>query len=159
MYSWGKKEAGGSVMNETRNPLGSATEKRTLVEEGTTFKGSLSSTCPIFVKGGVEGDIQAPSLTVATTGAVSGKVKAGELKSEGVLSGEFDVEKVQLSGSVKDNTVIRSKSLEVKLSVTGSKMQVIFGECELEVGDQPTRDKSVESKPQENGQSVPPPET
>ena len=143
-------------MSDLRNPIGSATEKRTLVEEGTTFKGSLSSTCPIFVKGGVEGDIQAPSLTVAASGTVSGKVKAGELKSEGALAGEFDVDKVQLSGSVKDNTVIKAKSLEVKLTATSSKMQVVFGECELEVGDQPTREKGVD-KAQENGKSVPPP--
>jgi cytoskeletal protein CcmA (bactofilin family) len=142
-------------MSDLRNPIGSATEKRTLVEEGTTFKGSLTSTCPIFVKGGVEGDIQAPSLTVATSGTVSGKVKAGELKSEGALAGEFDVEKVQLSGSVKDNTVIKAKSLEVKLTVANSKMQVVFGECELEVGDQPTREKAADK--QENGKSVPPP--
>ena len=151
-------------MSEARNPLGSATEKRTLVEEGTTFKGTLTSTCPIFVKGGIEGDIQAPALTVATSGNVSGKVKAGELRSEGAIAGDFDVEKVQLSGSVKDNTVIRAKSLEVKLAVASTKMQVVFGECELEVGDQPTREKQ-ESKPQdtgkeagkENGKSVPPP--
>src|SRR6476620_4964233 len=117
-------------MSDLRNPLGSATEKRTLVEEGTTFKGSLSSTCPIFVKGGVEGDIQAPSLTVGTSGTVSGKVKAGELKSDGAIAGEFDVDTVQLSGSVKDNTVIEAKSLEVKLTVPSAKMQVVFGECE-----------------------------
>jgi cytoskeletal protein CcmA (bactofilin family) len=149
-------------MSDARNPLGAATEKRTLVEEGTTFKGSLTSTCPIFVKGGVEGDIQAPSLTVATSGTVSGKVKAGELKSEGSIAGDFDVEKVQLSGSVKDNTVIRAKSLEVKLTVPSSKMQVVFGDVELEVGDAPTREK-LEAKPQDlgkdNGKSVPPPET
>jgi len=145
-------------MNEARSPGGSATEKRTLVEEGTTFKGSLTSTCPIFVKGGIEGDVSAPSLTIAPSGAVSGKVKAGELKSEGELSGEVDVDKVQLSGQVKDNTVIRAKSLEVKLAVTGSKMQVVFGECELEVGDQPSREK-LEGKPAgDKGKSVPPPE-
>jgi len=143
-------------MSEARNPLGSATEKRTLVEEGTTFKGTLSSTCPVFVKGGVEGDVQAPSLTVATTGTVSGKVKAGELRSEGTISGEFDVDKVQLSGSVKDNTVIRAKSLEVKLS-TSNKMQVVFGECELEVGDQPVREKAADkAHVSENGKSIPP---
>lgn len=141
-------------MSEARNPLGAATEKRTLVEEGTTFKGSLSSTCPIFVKGSVEGDIQAPSLTVATSGIVSGKVKAGELKSEGAIAGEFDVDKVQLSGSVKDNTVIRAKSLEVKLTAAAAKMQVVFGECELEIGDAPSREKA-----QENGRSAPPPES
>ncbi len=136
-------------------------EKQTLVEEGTRFKGSLTSTCPILVKGTISGDLEAPSLTVAATGSVSGKVKAGELKSEGELSGEFDVDKVVLSGSVKDNTVIRAKALEVKLAVTGSKMQVVFGEVQLDIGDQPTRDKA-EPKPGEkadggNGKSVPPP--
>lgn len=141
-------------MNELKNP--GATEKRTLVEEGTTFKGSLSSTCPILVKGTINGDLEAPSLTVAATGSVSGKVKAGELKSEGELSGEFDVDKVVLSGSVKDNTVIRAKALEVKLAVTGSKMQVVFGEVQLDIGDMPSREKA-EAKPVENGKSVPPP--
>lgn len=136
---------------------GSATEKRTLVEEGTTFKGSMTSTCPVLVKGGIEGDMQAPSLTVATSGTVSGKVKAGELKSEGSLAGEFDVDKIQLSGSVKDNTIIRAKSLEVKLSSTGGKMQVVFGETELEIGDQPSREKGAPAEKTENGKSVPPP--
>jgi cytoskeletal protein CcmA (bactofilin family) len=144
-------------MSDAKNPLGAAT-KQTLVEEGTSFKGTLTSTCPIYVKGGIEGDVQAPSLTVAGTGTVSGKVKAGELKSDGVIAGEFDVDKIQLSGTVKDNTVIKAKSLEVKLALPGSKMQVVFGECELEVGDQPTREKA-EPKPQENGKSVPPPES
>ncbi len=137
---------------------GSATEKRTLVEEGTSFKGSMTSTCPVLVKGGIEGDIQAPSLTVAGTGIVSGKVKAGELKSEGSIAGEFDVDKIQLSGSVKDNTIIRAKSLEVKLSSATGKMQVVFGETELEIGDPPTREKTPE-KVAENGKSAPPPET
>jgi len=135
---------------------GSATEKRTLVEEGTTFKGSMTSTCPVLVKGGIEGDVQAPSLTVAGSGTVSGKVKAGELKSEGSLAGEFDVDKIQLSGSVKDNTIIRAKSLEVKLSSSTGKMQVVFGETELEVGEQPTREKADEKK-SDNDKSAPPP--
>jgi cytoskeletal protein CcmA (bactofilin family) len=143
-------------MSDVKPGLGSATEKRTLVEEGTSFKGSMTSTCPILVKGAIEGDLTAPSVTIASTGALSGKVKAGELKSDGELSGEFDVDKVQLAGTVKDNTVIRAKSLEVKLAVTGNKMQVVFGETSLEVGDQPTREK-LDEKPKDNGKSVPPP--
>jgi cytoskeletal protein CcmA (bactofilin family) len=117
---------------------------RTLVEEGTQFKGSLSSKCPIEVKGRVEGDLQAPSLTVSSKGAVHGKVKVEELLSEGEIAGEFDADVVRLSGVVKDNTVIRAKSLEVKLTpANGGRMQLIFGECALEVGDAPTKEASV----------------
>ena len=112
--------------------------RKTLVEEGTQFKGSMSSDCPIEVKGRIEGDLAAPSLQVSPSGAVHGRVKVGEIKSQGELAGEFDADTVQLSGSVKDNTVIRAKSLEVKLAPANGKMQVIFGECQLEVGEQPT---------------------
>lgn len=137
--------------------------RKTLVEEGTQFKGSLSSECPVEVKGRIDGDLTAPALAVSTTGAVHGKVKVGALSSQGELAGEFDADVVQLSGTVKDNTVIRAKSLEVKLSPEKGKLQVIFGECELEVGsEQPVRAKDAEKqeKPKESERpkaaSVPP---
>jgi cytoskeletal protein CcmA (bactofilin family) len=117
--------------------------KKTLVEEGTQFKGSLSSSCPIVVKGKIEGDLTAPSLHVSESGAVHGKVKVGEIHSQGELSGEFDADVVQLSGVVKDKTIVRAKSLEVKLMPTNGKMQVVFGECTLDVGDMPSRENAV----------------
>ena len=120
-----------------------ATGRKTLVEEGTHFKGSLMSDCPIEVKGRVEGDLTSPALSVSASGAVHGKVKVGQLQSNGELAGEFDADVVRLSGVVKDNTVVRAKSLEVKLAPAGGRMQVIFGECALEVGDAPTRDTAV----------------
>ena len=133
--------------------------RKTLVEEGTQFKGSLSSDCPIEVKGRVEGDLTAPALAVSTSGAVHGKVKVGEMRSQGELAGEFDADVVQLSGTVKDNTVIRAKSLEVKLQPAEGKMQVIFGECELEVGTEPKEvvKEPPKDAPKENGKSVRPP--
>jgi cytoskeletal protein CcmA (bactofilin family) len=131
--------------------------RKTLVEEGTQFKGSLTSDCPIEVKGRVEGDLTAPALSVSSSGAVHGKVKVGEMKSQGELAGEFDADVVQLSGTVKDNTVIRAKSLEVKLTPANGKMQVIFGECELEVGsEQAAKEKAPSVKPPP--EVTPPPE-
>jgi cytoskeletal protein CcmA (bactofilin family) len=112
-------------------------DKRTLVEEGTELKGSLTSSCPVLVRGRIEGDVAAPALTVSPSGAVSGKAKVGELQTEGQISGEFDAEMVQLSGQVSDRTVIRAKTLSVQLAAQSGKLQVVFGECELEVGDPP----------------------
>jgi cytoskeletal protein CcmA (bactofilin family) len=120
-------------------PMNATHGRKTLVEEGTQFKGSLSSSCPIEVKGRIEGDVTAPALTVSATGAVHGRVKVGQMHSHGELAGEFDADEVQLSGSVKDKTVIRARSLEVKLAPLEGKMQVIFGECSLEVGADPAK--------------------
>jgi cytoskeletal protein CcmA (bactofilin family) len=114
--------------------------KQTIVEEGSHFKGSLVSTCPVLVNGRIEGDVETPSLSVSPTGSVKGKAKVGEVQSQGEIEGEFDAETVRIAGRVRDNTVIRAKTLEVKLASETSKMQVIFGECEISAGDAPNDD-------------------
>ncbi|MCC6213900.1 MAG: polymer-forming cytoskeletal protein [Polyangiaceae bacterium] len=119
-------------------------DKRTLIEEGTDFRGSMSSSCPVVVKGRIEGELTTPSLTVARSGAVHGKANLGELTSEGELSGAFDADTVRLAGTVKDGTSIRAKSLEVKLEAS-DKMRVVFGDTTLSVGDEP-RDEGGKRK-------------
>ena len=100
----------------------------------------MTSTCPVEIKGRVEGDVEAPALSISETGAVQGKAKVGEIQSKGELAGEIDADTVQLSGTVKDNTVIRAKTMEVKLTAPNDKMQVTFGNCVLAVGDEPVDD-------------------
>ena len=142
------------------NPYGgdAGTNKQTLIEEGTSLKGTLSSSCPIMVRGRVDGELETPALAVSPTGSVHGKVKVGELRSEGELAGEVDADTVSLSGSIKDNTVIRAKTLEVKLQSEG-KMQVMFGECELSVGDAPSDKRGKKKgKKDEGDPDVPNPE-
>jgi cytoskeletal protein CcmA (bactofilin family) len=112
-------------MSDPKNP--SPADKRTLVEEGTRFKGSLTSTCPILVQGSVEGDVEGPALTVSKTGAVSGKISTSALKSDGKIAGDFDVETAQLAGTVENNTVIRATSLDLKISVPTGRVQLTFG--------------------------------
>src|SRR3954453_20406814 len=92
-----------------------AAGKQTFVEDGTEFKGSLVSKCPVVVSGKVDGEVHAPSLTVSSSGGVYGKVRVGDITSEGELAGEFEAEIVRLSGRVNNNTLIRAKSIEVKL--------------------------------------------
>ena len=101
--------------------------KRTLVEDGTKFKGSLTSTCPIVVQGSIEGNVEGPSLTVSATGAVSGTITTGDLTSAGRIAGEFDVETAKLAGSVANDTVIRAASLDLALAVESGKLQLTFG--------------------------------
>lgn len=111
-------------MNDPKNPTA---QKKTLVEEGTRFKGSLQSTCPILVQGSIEGDVEGPAVTVSATGTVSGKIATSSLKSDGKIAGDFDVETAQVAGTVEKNTVIRANSLDVKLSVQTGKVQLTFG--------------------------------
>lgn len=118
-------------------------QKRTLVEEGTEFKGSMKSSCPIVVMGKIEGDVTGPSIQVTPSGVVAGVVKVAELRSDGEVAGEVNADTVTLSGRVRDNTVIRAKTLEVSLSRSNGQMEVVFGSCELSVGDVPDKDAAI----------------
>jgi cytoskeletal protein CcmA (bactofilin family) len=118
---------------------GQTTGKHTLVEEGTEFTGTLSSKCPIVVMGKVEGEITGPQIHVTTTGVVAGNVKVKELRSDGELAGQVEADAVHISGRVRDRTVIRARTLEVSLVSTDRGMEVVFGECELAIGDAPDK--------------------
>jgi cytoskeletal protein CcmA (bactofilin family) len=117
--------------------------RHTLVEEGTELKGTMSSKVPIVVMGKVEGDLSGPSIEIARSGVVAGTVKVGELRSEGELAGDVVADTVFLSGRVRDNTVIKAATLEVKLATSSDGMEVTFGICELAVGDEPSKEAAI----------------
>src|SRR5215468_2054575 len=122
---------------------GLPTGKHTLVEEGTEFKGTMSSSCPIVVMGKVEGDVAGPVIHVTPSGVVSGVVKVKQLRSDGEIAGEVEADTVEISGRVRDRTVIRARTLDVSLTASKGGMQVVFGECELAVGDEPNKEAAI----------------
>ena len=113
--------------------------KRTIIENGTEIDGAIKSQRPIVLSGSVKGQITAPSLEVTKDGMVKGTVKVSMFSCQGEVGGEVDAETVELSGRVCDATVIRSKTLDVKLAQGEGAVEVTFGNCELQVGDLPAR--------------------
>src|SRR5688572_8042696 len=120
-------------------------DKHTLIEQGTEFKGTMRSTCPVVVNGRVEGELSAPELDVTATGTVQGNIKAERLSSRGMLSGNIDAGDLFLSGPVGNKTVIKAKNLEVKLAPEQGRMELTIGECTLDVGDEPTKERRIEA--------------
>jgi cytoskeletal protein CcmA (bactofilin family) len=112
--------------------------KQTTVEEGTEFKGTLQSLCQVVIRGTVEGDLKAPSVIVSETGTLIGNIQADCVQSGGVLAGRVNADEIYLSGSVRSDTVIRARTLEVKLARPDGRLEVTFGECVLDVGDDPS---------------------
>jgi cytoskeletal protein CcmA (bactofilin family) len=112
------------------------TAKQTLVEAGTEFKGTLKSSCPVAVNGTIDGEIDAPTLNIATSGSILGNVKAKTLRSQGTLSGNVDAEEVFLSGAVRSKTFIKTRRLEMKLgSLDKGQLEVTFGNCDIDLSD------------------------
>jgi cytoskeletal protein CcmA (bactofilin family) len=115
--------------------------KRTIIETGTEIDGAIKSQRPIVLSGSIKGQITAPSLDVTQEGAVTGTIKVSRFSCKGAVGGEVDAESVELSGRVCDATVIKSKTLDVKLGQGNSNVEVTFGNCELQVGELQDRTK------------------
>ncbi len=113
--------------------------KQTTIAEGTVIDGSIRSEGQINLSGVLKGKLDAPALDVTPTGKVQGKIKVGELRSSGEVSGEILAETAELGGRVADQTVIRAKNLQVKLSKEEGGVKVSFGNCELQVGEKPAQ--------------------
>jgi cytoskeletal protein CcmA (bactofilin family) len=116
--------------------------KQTLVDVGTELTGTIKSNVPIVVMGKVEGEVSGPTIRVVAGGSIAGKIKVGDLTSEGEVAGDIEAETVTLSGRVKDKTVIRARTMQVSLA-SEKGMQVVFGDCELAIGDEPNKAAAV----------------
>jgi cytoskeletal protein CcmA (bactofilin family) len=114
-------------------------EKRTVVEEGTELRGVLSAKHPVVVAGKVEGELEGPLVQVSDSGVVAGKLKVGGLRSSGEIAGEIQADEVQLSGRVRDKTVLRAQVIEVNPTPGDGRAGVLFGDCDIEVGDVPDK--------------------
>jgi cytoskeletal protein CcmA (bactofilin family) len=123
-----------------------------LVDEGTELKGNIKSSCAVVVNGTVDGEIDAPEITITKSGSVLGSIKAKKLRSQGTLSGNVEADDVFLSGSIRSNTVIKAKSLEAKLGSERGQLEVTFGECKLEVGDS-AHDHEIVNQPRSSSES------
>jgi cytoskeletal protein CcmA (bactofilin family) len=115
-------------------------KKKTIIEDGTTFTGTLSASGPVLARGHIEGGVSGPALEVTETGVVSGKIKVTELRSRGELGGRFEAEDVILSGRIRGETLIVATTLEVASSTT-----LTLENCELRIGEPPTKEEAVKA--------------
>src|SRR6267143_1079793 len=95
---------------------GLPTGKHTLVEEGTEFKGTMSSSCPIVVMGKVEGDVTGPVIHITPSGVVSGVVKVKQLRSDGELAGDEPNKEAAVAAALAAPAVAAAASAEPKPS-------------------------------------------
>ncbi|MBK6686509.1 MAG: polymer-forming cytoskeletal protein [Deltaproteobacteria bacterium] len=120
--------------------------RHTVIEEGTEISGKLKSGVPLVIKGKLDGELDAPAVAVAASGALTGKAKVGKLVSEGLLSGQFEADSVRLAGKVGNKSSIKTRSLEARLTADKG-LEVTFGECVLTVGDEPSEPKGQPPPP------------
>ena len=111
-------------MEATRT--GSRVEPRTIVDEGTSFRGDFISSCPIVVNGRIEGDVKAPAVTVTTSGALQGKIEAKTISCRGSVAGVLEADVIELTGAIARDTIVRAQRLNLDVESTSGKIELAF---------------------------------
>jgi cytoskeletal protein CcmA (bactofilin family) len=130
------------MLTDTKRP------KQTLVEAGTEFTGTIKSSCPVVVHGTLDGEIDAPTLSIAATGTIQGNIRADTLRSYGTLAGNVDAGEVYVSGVVRSKTVIRARRLELQLGNSEkSQIELTVKTSNGELTALPSSPEAVSSSP------------
>ena len=114
-----------------------------VIDQGAVFKGTITASSSVVVRGVLEGEITGPGLEVDATGVVVGHAKVTRLRSSGELEGTYEAEQAEVFGRLRDGVLIRADSLTVANSEDDTSTHVFFGECELEIGPLPSQEQAV----------------
>jgi cytoskeletal protein CcmA (bactofilin family) len=135
------------TMGSNGSGNGAGARRGNVIDEGSTFKGVISGNSTVTIRGTLEGEVEGPALEVEQGGVLVGKAKVTELRSRGELAGQFEANDVELSGKVRDDTIIRAANLLVAATVgagsDGAEPQAVFGGCQLEVGEVPSKEEII----------------
>jgi cytoskeletal protein CcmA (bactofilin family) len=117
--------------------------RASIIDQGAVFKGTITATSNVIVRGVLEGEITGPGLEVDASGVVVGHAKVTKLRASGELEGTYEAEQAEVYGRLRDGVLIRADSLTVANSEEDTSTHVFFGECELEIGPLPNQEQAV----------------
>jgi hypothetical protein len=116
--------------------------RASVIDQGAVFKGTITASSTVIVRGVLEGEITGPGLEVDATGVVVGHAKVTKLRSSGELEGTYEAEHAEVFGRLRDGVLIRADSL-IAANSEEDTSHVFFGECELEIGPLPNQEQAV----------------
>lgn len=73
--------------------------RRSILAADLVVDGDVASTGPVDVQGRVAGQVKAPDILIAPTGAINGTALAHNLSVQGHISGSLETHTVSLSAS------------------------------------------------------------
>jgi cytoskeletal protein CcmA (bactofilin family) len=92
----------------------SPSEKPTVVSEGASFDGNITTLGSVHIEGKFKGSIKAAKVTVSKLGSVNGKIDATTLNVFGHLKGDANCDNLSLSSEANISAKITYKSISIQ---------------------------------------------
>ena len=83
------------------------------ISEDLQITGSISASKPVIMSGQLNGNIDAVSIHIVSTGVINGDIKADDLKIDGKVIGNIVAEQLHLSASGHLKGEVRCRSVVI----------------------------------------------
>ena len=98
---------------------GSLTEaENSLIDKDVKITGSVSALKPIIMFGQLNGNLDATSVHIASTGVVNGDIKSGQLKVEGKVNGMIIADQVHIAATANVKGEVQCKGIVIDEGAT-----------------------------------------
>jgi cytoskeletal protein CcmA (bactofilin family) len=101
------------MMFGTKTPEQSSQVDCSQISEDMRITGSISASKLVIMSGQLDGNVDATSIHIASTGVINGDIKAESLKIDGTVTGNIVTEKLHLSSSSQLKGEVRCKGVVI----------------------------------------------
>lgn len=108
-------------------PARSEPASPSVLAPGAVLKGSIRAPGPLHLQGTVEGDVQAPHVSLGEQGVLLGRLKCGHFVLDGQMDGEVLCREFTAGETARISGVVRCNVLNLKLGASIN-ADVLIGE-------------------------------
>lgn len=119
--------AAGEVLNGGPAPVRSEPASPSVLAPGAVLKGSIRAPGPLHLQGTVEGDVQAPHVSLGEQGMLRGRLKCGHFVLDGQMDGEVLCREFTAGETARISGTVRCNVLNLKLGASIN-ADVLIGE-------------------------------
>lgn len=113
--------------NGTSQPVRAEAATPSVLAPGAVLKGSIRAPGPLHLQGTVEGDVQAPHVSLGEEGTLRGRLKCGHFVLDGRMDGEVLCREFSAGETARISGTVRCNVLNLKLGAAIN-ADVLIGE-------------------------------
>lgn len=95
-----------------------AMSEPSVLSRGVVLKGTIVAPGPLHFQGHIEGEVEAPQVSLGSHGTVTGRITCGDLTLDGFVDGEIVCKEVNAGASARIKGVIECESIHLELGAT-----------------------------------------
>lgn len=97
---------------------GASEAEPSVISRGVVLKGTITAPGPLHFQGSIEGEVEAPQVSLGNHGTIKGKVKCRDFSLDGFVDGEVVCKQLTAGASARLKGVVECESIELELGAS-----------------------------------------